>query len=87
MAQLEGYEGPIHLLLTDLILSGPSGKVLAEWLAQLRPEMRVVFMSDYSDEIVERHDVLSDDIHYLPKPFDANQLNAKLREALGEEPE
>jgi len=87
MAQLEGYEGPIHLLLTDLILPGPSGKVLAEWLAQLRPEMRVVFMSGYSDEIVGRHGVLSDDIHYLPKPFDANQLNAKLREALGEEPE
>ena len=51
----------------------------------LRPETRVVYMSGYSDEIVSRHGMLDDDIVFLPKPFDTQQLTEKLAEALGED--
>ncbi|MCP4514842.1 MAG: response regulator, partial [Delftia sp.] len=51
----EQRQGPIHLLLTDVIMPGMSGDQLAEHLAQIRPDMRVLYLSGYLDDTIGRH--------------------------------
>src|SRR5438445_2038916 len=76
------YSGTIHLLLTDVIMPGLSGRELATRLADLRPEARVIFMSGYTDDAVTRHGVLEPGLAYLQKPFTPDTLGRKVREVL-----
>jgi CheY-like chemotaxis protein len=76
------YSGAIHLLLTDVIMPGLSGRELATRLADLRPEARVIFMSGYTDDAVTRHGVLEPGLAYLQKPFTPDTLGRKVREVL-----
>ena len=76
------YSGAIHLLLTDVIMPGLSGRELATRLAHLRPEARVIFMSGYTDDAVTRHGVLEPGLAYLQKPFTPDTLGQKVREVL-----
>jgi len=76
------YSGAIHLLLTDVIMPGLSGRELATRLADLRPEARVIFMSGYTDDAVTRHGVLEPGLAYLQKPFTPDALGQKVREVL-----
>src|SRR5689334_16558469 len=76
------YSGAIHLLLTDVIMPGLSGRELANRLADLRPEARVIFMSGYTDDAVTRHGVLEPGLAYLQKPFTPDTLGQKVREVL-----
>ena len=76
------YSGTIHLLLTDVIMPGISGPELANRLADLRPEARVIFMSGYTDDAVTRHGVLGPGLAYLQKPFTPDTLGLKVREVL-----
>jgi two-component system, cell cycle sensor histidine kinase and response regulator CckA len=78
------YSGAIHLLLTDVIMPGLSGRELANRLADLRPEARVIFMSGYTDDAVTRHGVLEAGLAYLQKPFTPDALGQKVREVLDE---
>jgi two-component system, cell cycle sensor histidine kinase and response regulator CckA len=78
----EKHNGRIHLLLTDVVLSQMSGRELAERLAGLRPEMKVLFMSGYSEEAIVQHGVLNTGTAFLQKPFTAEALSAKVREVL-----
>jgi len=78
------YSGAIHLLLTDVIMPGLSGRELATRLADLRPEARVIFMSGYTDDAVTRHGVLEPGLAYLQKPFTPDALGQKVREVLDE---
>jgi two-component system cell cycle sensor histidine kinase/response regulator CckA len=77
------YPEPIHLLLTDVILPGVNGKVLAERLAVLRPGIRVLFMSGYTDNAIVHHGVLDDGTEFLNKPFSAQALKHRVSEVLG----
>jgi hypothetical protein len=86
MELLETHSGRIDLLLTDLVLPGLSDKGLAETLSRQRPQMRVLYMSGYSDEIVEQHGMLDEGIVFLAKPFGAQELTDKLNEALAAPP-
>jgi CheY-like chemotaxis protein len=79
------HEGPIHLLLTDVVMPGISGKELAHKLADLRPEMLVLYMSGYADEMVTRQGV-ANGMHFIQKPFTAVALTKKLREVLDDAP-
>ena len=75
-------EEPIDLLLTDIIMKGMSGRVLADMLAELRPGINVLFMSGYTSDAVIRHGVLESKMHYLEKPFTGGKLARKVREVL-----
>jgi FixJ family two-component response regulator len=72
----------IHLLLTDLILPGMSGRELVDRVTKEKPEMRVLFMSGYSDEAVARHGILEPGLAFLQKPFSRDALVRKVRDVL-----
>lgn len=74
--------GPIHLLLTDLVMPGMSGRILAERLGSLRPAMKVLYMSGYTDDAILQRAVGQTDVAFLPKPFTADILVRKVREVL-----
>jgi PAS domain S-box-containing protein len=76
------HSGPIHLLLTDVVIPGANGKILAGELQQIRPELKVLFMSGYTDNTIAHHGVLEPDIAFLSKPFTATSLTRKVREVL-----
>jgi two-component system cell cycle sensor histidine kinase/response regulator CckA len=73
---------PIHLLLADVVMPGISGKVLADQLTQTRPDLKVLFMSGYTDEEIVQHGVLEPGIVLLQKPFNPMALARKVRQVL-----
>jgi two-component system, cell cycle sensor histidine kinase and response regulator CckA len=76
------HVGPIHLLLTDVLMPRMGGRTLAQHLAAKRPETRVLFVSGYTDDAIVRHGVLEPGIHYLEKPFTPDALARKVRAVL-----
>ena len=78
----ERHAGPIHLLLTDVIMPRQSGRALAERLRPLRPEMQVLYMSGYTNEAIVRHGVLDPDTVFIQKPFSPAALGHKVRAAI-----
>ncbi|MCX7009696.1 MAG: PAS domain S-box protein, partial [Kiritimatiellaeota bacterium] len=78
--------GPLHLLLTDVIMPDLSGKELADQILQLRPDIRVLYMSGYPADIVAQHGHLTTNLHVLPKPFSITALAQHIRAALDEPP-
>ncbi|MBI3411063.1 MAG: PAS domain S-box protein [Planctomycetes bacterium] len=81
------HQGPIHILVTDLVMPRMSGRQLADLLAQARPHARVLFMSGYTDETVLRHGVPEVSVAFLQKPFNPIDLAWKVREVLDSEKE
>lgn len=77
-----GHQRPIHLLVTDVVLPGLSGRQLAERFLQLRPETKVLYLSGYTDDAIVRHGILQDQVHFLQKPFGPATLVSKVREVL-----
>jgi CheY-like chemotaxis protein len=75
-------EGPIDLLLTDIVMPGASGSDLAQLLLRQHAEMKVLYMSGYSDSLIFRYGVLQERSAFLQKPFSAEILERKVRELL-----
>ena len=73
---------PIDLLLTDVVMPDINGRDLATQFQQLRPRMKVLFMSGYTDDAVVRHGILQEGIAYLQKPFTPVSLIRRVREVL-----
>jgi PAS domain S-box-containing protein len=78
----ERYREPIHLLITDVAMPGMTGKELATRLVTLRPSLRTLYTSGYTANAIAHEGVLDAGVAYLPKPFSAAQLAAKVREVL-----
>ena len=76
------HHGPIHLLLTDVVMPGISGRELARQLAPLRPEMKVLYASGYANDAIIQHGILEPGIAYLQKPFTPETLARRVREVL-----
>ncbi|HUL03462.1 MAG TPA: ATP-binding protein [Gemmatimonadales bacterium] len=76
------HAGPIHLLLTDVVMPGDSGHELARRLAPRRPAMRVLYMSGYTEDAITHRGVLAPGIELLEKPFDPEILLRRVREVL-----
>jgi two-component system, cell cycle sensor histidine kinase and response regulator CckA len=76
------HSGPIHLLLTDVVMPGINGRVLAERLAPRQPGMKVLYMSGYTDSFIAGHGVLEAGTNLLHKPFTQDVLARKVREVL-----
>jgi CheY-like chemotaxis protein len=73
---------PIHLLLTDVIMPGMSGRQLAEKILSKRPETKIVYMTGYTDDMVVQHKVLEPGVRLLQKPFTKVDLAMKVRATL-----
>jgi two-component system, cell cycle sensor histidine kinase and response regulator CckA len=73
---------PIHLLVSDVVMPGRSGHHLAEQLLELRPEMRVLYVSGYTDDEVVQRGVVHAHVNFLQKPFSPHALSEKVREVL-----
>ena len=78
------HSGQIHLMLTDVVMPKMGGPELAELLRPLRPDMKVIYMSGYTDNAIMHHGVLSPGIELLEKPFTMARLKRKVCEVLGQ---
>ena len=78
----EAHEGPIHLMITDVVMPGMNGRELAERLQPYRPKTRVLYMSGYADDAIVHHGVLEPGLSFIPKPFTPESLVNKARSVL-----
>jgi hypothetical protein len=76
------FSGSIDLLLTDVVMPHVSGRHLADRLTELRPEIKVLYMSGHMDDAIVRHGVLEAGTSFLQKPFTPDTLARKVREVL-----
>jgi signal transduction histidine kinase/CheY-like chemotaxis protein len=76
------HGGPVHLLVTDVVMPGRNGREVADLVSERRPGIRVLFMSGYTDDAIVRHGVLEPGVEFLPKPFTPAALCRRVREVL-----
>jgi PAS domain S-box-containing protein len=82
----EEHRGPLQLLLSDVVMPEMSGPAVAEHLTPLRPEMRVLFMSGYTNNAIGDQGILHRSVAFLQKPFTRDELVQKVQEVLGSTP-
>ena len=78
------FGGEIHLLLTDMVMPGMSGRELAERISAKRRDIRVLFMSGYTDNVITSGGMLQEGLAFLQKPFSPGALVQKVREVLNQ---
>ncbi|MCB2181572.1 MAG: response regulator [Desulfobulbaceae bacterium] len=76
------YAGEINLLITDVVMPEMNGRDLAKKLISLYPELRILFMSGYTSNVIAHHGILGDGINFIEKPFSKQDLATKIREVL-----
>ncbi len=79
---LEQDTSVVHLMLTDVVMPGMSGRELAETVLAARPGLKVLYMSGYTDDAIVHHGVVEDSMHFIGKPFNAESLTRKIRDVL-----
>jgi two-component system, cell cycle sensor histidine kinase and response regulator CckA len=78
----EQHKGPIDLLFTDVVMPAMSGRQLAEKAGKLRPGLKVLCMSGYTDEMIGPHSQVSFEANFVQKPFSAEALLQRVRQVL-----
>ena len=76
------YPEDIHLMITDVVMPQMGGRELVERLASLRPNMRVLFMSGYTDDAIVRHGLMDESLEFIQKPFTPDALARKVRKVI-----
>ena len=74
--------GPIHLLLTDVVMPEMNGRDLAQIIMESHPETKCLFMSGYTANVIAHHGILDEGLHFINKPFSIKDLSVKLRKIL-----
>jgi CheY-like chemotaxis protein len=82
LAEAEKCAGRIDVLLTDVVLPGMNGRELADRFRTLRPATRIIYTSGYTQDLIADRGVLHRDVNYVPKPYTADQITAKVRETI-----
>jgi CheY-like chemotaxis protein len=77
------YTQKIHLLMTDVVMPGMNGRDLSKKMYKHFPDMKCLFMSGYTPNVIVHHGVLDDEMQFIQKPFSRQELSAKIREVLG----
>jgi PAS domain S-box-containing protein len=80
------HEGVIHLLLTDVIMPGMNGREVAQHISEIRPNVKVLYMSGYTENVIGRNGTLDAGVRLLQKPFTLRELKSKVREVLDSSP-
>lgn len=78
----EHHTGIIHLLMTDVVMPGINGSELAGILSKQRPDMKILFSSGYTDDVILRHGIIERDIQFIEKPYTPQNLAVKIRTML-----
>jgi CheY-like chemotaxis protein len=81
----EAHAGGIHLLVTDVVMPERNGRDLAEHLLSLHANLKCLFMSGYTADVIALQGVLAAGVQFIQKPFSLKDLAAKVRQALGDE--
>jgi YesN/AraC family two-component response regulator len=76
------HQGPIHLMLTDVVMPGMNGSKLAKRLHDVLPDMKVLYMSGYTDDAIIHQGILDPEVEYIEKPFSPQELICKVRKIL-----
>ncbi len=80
------HEAVIHLLLTDVIMPGMNGRELAQRISEIRPNVKVLYMSGYTENVIGHNGMLEPDVRLLQKPFNLRDLRTAVREVLDARP-
>ena len=78
----ERHDGPVDLILTDVVMPGMNGRELAARLAAIRPRMKVLYTSGYTDDAIVQHGVLDPEMRFISKPYKIEELARKIRDVL-----
>lgn len=82
LALVTSYHDTIHLMLTDVIMPGMSGRDLYQCAVVIRPDMKVLYMSGYTDDVIMYHGMLEEGVHLLQKPFTLHTLIHQIQRVL-----
>ena len=85
MALAREHAGEIHLLMTDVVMPEMNGRDLAKNLLSLYPDLKRLFMSGYTANVIAHHGVLDEGVQFIQKPFSKQDLAIKIREVMGED--
>ena len=80
------HEAIIHLLLTDVIMPGMNGRELAQRIAEIRPNVKILYMSGYTENVIGHNGIMEPGVRLLQKPFNLRDLKSKVREVLDASP-
>ena len=76
------FRSEINLVVTDVIMPDMNGRDLAERLRAIQPDLKCLYMSGYTANVIAHHGVLEEGVHFIQKPFSKNELASKVRQAL-----
>ena len=82
---VEDYKGKIDLLITDIVMPEINGRDLAQKICALRPNVKVIFTSGYTEDVIVHHGVLKEHLNFIGKPYSIQSLSQKIRDVLSQE--